>query len=297
MLKIVKNRPLICLENKMKVGLVLEGGAMRGMFSAGVLDVMMDHQIHYDGIIGVSAGALFGVNYLSKQRGRALRYNLRFLNDKRYMGWRCWFKTGDIVSKEFAYYEVPFKHDVFDNDTFKRSSTDFFATVTNLVTGQAEYIKINDVFAQMEVLRASASMPLVSNIVEIGQQKYLDGAIADSIPVKQAQQMGFDKIIVVLTRPLNYRKAKSSPLLPNLVYRHYPPFARAVNQRYAKYNAQVEDIIRLEQAGKIFVIRPSCDLAIQRIEKDPVKVQAMYDLGVQDMQREMERLKAYLQQN
>lgn len=280
----------------MKIGLVLEGGAMRGMFTAGALDVMLDNQLHFDGIIGVSAGALFGVNYLSGQRGRALRYNLRFLNDKRYMGWRCLFKTGDIVSKEFAYYEVPFKHDIFDNDAFKRSPSAFFATVTNLETGLAEYIKIDDVFAQMEVLRASASMPFVSKIVNIDGKPYLDGAIADSIPVKQAQKMGFDKIVVVLTRPLNYRKTPSSPIFSELLYRKYPKFAKAVQQRYLNYNACVEEIIRLEQAGEIFVIRPSVDLAIKRIEKDPQKVQAMYDLGVRDMQQQLSALHDYLAQ-
>lgn len=280
----------------MKIGLVLEGGAMRGMFTAGALDVMLDNQLHFDGIIGVSAGALFGVNYLSGQRGRALRYNLRFLNDKRYMGWRCLFKTGDIVSKEFAYYEVPFKHDIFDNDAFKLSPSAFFATVTNLETGLAEYIKIDDVFAQMEVLRASASMPFVSKIVNIDGKPYLDGAIADSIPVKQAQKMGFDKIVVVLTRPLNYRKTPSSPIFSELLYRKYPKFAKAVQQRYLNYNASVEEIIRLEQAGEIFVIRPSVNLAIKRIEKDPQKVQAMYDLGVRDMQQQLSALHDYLAQ-
>lgn len=278
----------------MKIGLVLEGGAMRGMFTAGVLDVMLENQIHFDGIIGVSAGALFGVNYVSKQRGRALRYNLRFLNDKRYMGWRCLLKTGDIVSKDFAYYEVPFKHDIFDNEAFKQSPTDFYATITNLDTGLAEYVKIEDVFAQMEVLRASASMPFVSNIIEIGEQKYLDGAIADSIPVKQAQKMGFDKIVVVLTRPLDYRKSPTSPLFSNLLYRRYPKFAQAVQNRYKTYNASVEEILRLEQAGEIFVIRPSVDLAIKRMENNPAKIQAMYDLGAQDMQNMMTKLRLYL---
>lgn len=278
----------------MKVGLVLEGGAMRGIFSAGVLDVFLDEQIHFDGIIGVSAGALFGANYPSKQRGRALRYNLRFLNDKRYMGWHCLLKTGDIVSKDFAYYEVPFKHDIFDNEAFKQSPTDFYATITNLDTGLAEYVKIEDVFAQMEVLRASASMPFVSKIIDIHGQQYLDGAIADSIPVKQAQKMGFDKIVVVLTRPLDYRKRPTSPWLSKLWYRRYPKFAQAVQNRYKIYNESVEEIIRLENEGKIFVIRPSKDLAIQRIEKDPAKVRAMYELGVSDMREQLAALRAYL---
>lgn len=278
----------------MKIGLVLEGGAMRGMFSAGVLDIFLDEQLHFDGIIGVSAGALFGVNLLSKQRGRALRYNLRFLNDPRYMGWRSLLTSGDIVNKNFAYYQVPFQYDPFDNETFKQSPSDFYATVTNLETGLAEYLKIDDVFAQMEALRASASMPFVSKIVEVDGQKYLDGAIADSIPVRQAQAMGFDKIVVVLTRPQDYRKSPSPAIFSKLRYAGYPKFAQAVQNRYACYNAQVEEIRQLEREGKIFVIRPSQDLAIKRIEKDPQKVQAMYDLGVHDAQQSLERLKQYL---
>lgn len=278
----------------MKIGLVLEGGAMRGMFSAGVLDIFLDEQLHFDGIIGVSAGALFGVNLLSKQRGRALRYNLRFLNDPRYMGWRSLLTSGDIVNKNFAYYQVPFQYDPFDNETFKQSPSDFYATVTNLETGLAEYLKIDDVFAQMETLRASASMPFVSKIVEVDGQKYLDGAIADSIPVRQAQAMGFDKIVVVLTRPQDYRKSPSPAIFSKLRYAAYPKFAQAVQNRYACYNAQVEEIRQLEREGKIFVIRPSQDLAIKRIEKDPQKVQAMYDLGVRDAQQSLERLKQYL---
>lgn len=278
----------------MKIGLVLEGGAMRGMFSAGVLDIFLDEQLHFDGIIGVSAGALFGVNLLSKQRGRALRYNLRFLNDPRYMGWRSLLTSGDIVNKNFAYYQVPFQYDPFDNETFKQSPSDFYATVTNLETGLAEYLKIDDVFAQMEALRASASMPFVSKIVEVDGQKYLDGAIADSIPVRQAQAMGFDKIVVVLTRPQDYRKSPSPAIFSKLRYASYPKFAQAVQNRYACYNAQVEEIRQLEREGKIFVIRPSQDLAIKRIEKDPQKVQAMYDLGVRDAQQSLERLKQYL---
>lgn len=278
----------------MKIGLVLEGGAMRGMFSAGVLDIFLDEQLHFDGIIGVSAGALFGVNLLSKQRGRALRYNLRFLNDPRYMGWRSLLTSGDIVNKNFAYYQVPFQYDPFDNETFKQSPSDFYATVTNLETGLAEYLKIDDVFAQMEALRASASMPFVSKIVEVDGQKYLDGAIADSIPVRQAQAMGFDKIVVVLTRPQDYRKSPSPAIFSKLRYASYPKFAQAVQNRYACYNAQVEEIRQLEREGKIFVIRPSQDLAIKRIEKEPQKVQAMYDLGVRDAQQSLERLKQYL---
>lgn len=280
----------------MKIGLVLEGGAMRGMYTAGVLDTFLDHHLAVDGIISVSAGALFGVNYLSKQKGRAIRYNKAFINDERYISLKNWIKTGNIIDKDFAFYEMPFKLDIFDNDTYKQSPIDFYVTITNMRTAQAEYIKLTDPFEQMEVLRATSAMPYVSKPVEIEGEEYLDGAIADSIPVAQMQKMGYDKIIVVLTRPLEYRKSKPLPIISKLYYRRYPKFAEAVNQRYAMYNQQVEQVIEQGEKGEIFVIRPSKDLAIKRIEKDVNKLQAMYDLGVADIQREWENLQHFLQQ-
>lgn len=280
----------------MKIGLVLEGGAMRGMFTAGVLDVFMDENIHIDGIVGVSAGVLFGANFPSKQRGRALRYNLKYLNDPRYLGFRSLITTGNIVNKEFAFYDVPFKLDIFDNEAFKQSPIDFYATLTNIETGLAEYHKITDPFAQMETLRATSAMPYVSNIVEVEGKKYLDGGIADSIPLKQCQALGYDKIIVVLTRPLDYRKSPSNPLFSKLFYHKYPKLVEALTHRYKNYNECVEQVIEQQEQGNIFVIRPSQTLPIKRIEKDPAKIQAMYDLGVADAKREMENLKAYLSQ-
>lgn len=158
----------------MSIGLVLEGGAMRGMYTAGVLDVFLDNQIEVDGIVGVSAGVLFGVNYLSKQRGRVIRYNKRFAKDKRYMGISSFIKTGNIINKEFAFYDVPYNLDVFDQETYGKSNTDFYATITNIETGKPEYVKIKNVFEQMEVLRATSAMPFVSKIVEIvGRKKQM----------------------------------------------------------------------------------------------------------------------------
>ena len=278
----------------MKVGLVLEGGAMRGMFTAGVLDVFLDEQIHIDGIVSVSAGALFGVNLPSKQRGRVLRYNKKYLNDKRYMGWHSLFTTGNIVNKDFAFYQLPFELDVFDQEAFARSGIDFYTVLTNVESGEAEYVKIYDAFEQMETLRATSAMPFVSKMVEINGKKYLDGGIADSIPLRFCQQLGYDKIIVVLTRPLDYRKTPTNPLLFNAFYRRYPKLVERLTNRYADYNRTVEDIIRLNEQGKIFVIRPSITLPIRRIEKDVHKIQAMYDLGVSDAQYVMKDLKAYL---
>lgn len=277
----------------MSIGLVLEGGAMRGLYTAGVLDVFLDNNIKVDGIIGVSAGVLFGVNYLSKQKGRAIRYNKKFAKDKRYMGMRSFLTTGNIINKDFAYYEIPFKIDVFDEETFEKSDTDFWATVTNIETGEAEYIKLEKPIDQMEVLRATSAMPLVSKIVEWDNKKYLDGGVSDSIPVEKCKSMGYDKIIVILTRIIEYRKKKASSTLAKIKYKEYPKLIETMENRYKKYNETVEKIIDMENKKEIFVIRPSKDLKIKRIEKDVDKLQAMYDLGVSDCKKQLEDLKEY----
>ena len=278
----------------MSIGLVLEGGAMRGLYTAGVLDVFLDNNIKVDGIIGVSAGVLFGVNYLSKQKGRAIRYNKKFAKDKRYMGMRSFLTTGNIINKDFAYYEIPTKLDIFDEETFEKSDTDFWATVTNIETGEAEYIKLEKPIDQMEVLRATSAMPIVSEIIEIDGKKYLDGGVSDSIPVEKCKSMGYDKIIVVLTRTIEYRKKKASSTLAKIKYKEYPKLIETMENRYKKYNETVEKIIDMENKKEIFVIRPSKDLKIKRIEKDVDKLQAMYDLGVSDCKKQLEDLKEYI---
>lgn len=279
----------------MSIGLVLEGGAMRGLYTAGVLDVFLDNNIKVDGIIGVSAGVLFGVNYVSKQKGRAIRYNKKFARDKRYMGMRSFLKTGNIINKDFAYYEIPSKLDVFDEETFEKSYIDFWATATNIETGEAEYLKLTNVFNQMEVLRATSAMPMVSEIIELDGKKYLDGGVSDSIPVEKCKELGYDKIIVVLTRTVEYRKKKSKSLLAKIKYKKYPKLIRTMEDRYKKYNETVEKVIDMEAKKEIFVIRPSKDLKLKRIEKDLDKLQAMYDLGISDCERHLEDLKKYIE--
>lgn len=278
----------------MKVGLVLEGGGLRGIFTAGVLDVFLDENIHIDGAIGVSAGALFGVNLPSKQKGRALRYNKKYAKDKRYMGLHSLLTTGNIVNRDFAYYELPSKLDPFDQQAFEDSGMDFWVTVTNVETGEPEYIKIDNVFEQMEAFRATSSMPIVSKIVEIEGKKYLDGGVSDSIPVQKFIEMGYDKIIVVLTRPLEYRKKPSSMWLFKRFYKKYPKLVQRWENRYAEYNQAVEQIIQLNEKQQIFVIRPNRTVKISRLEKDVNKIQAMYDLGVEDAKNALAGLRAYL---
>ena len=281
--------------NKDKVCLVLEGGAMRGIYSAGVIDVFLKKNIEVDAIIGTSAGALFGINYVSKQRERVLRYNKHFCKRKDYMGFYSLFTTGNIMNKEFCFDKLVNELDPFDFETFKNSKTKFYATITNLETGEAEYPQIKDFNKDMEYLRASGSMPLVSKIVEIDNKKYLDGGIADSIPVLKAQEMGYGKIIVVTTRPIEYRK-KQSKLFPyKMLYKKYPKFLERVKNRYLEYNETVENIIKLEKEGKIFVVRPTKTTKISKIEKDPAKIEAQYQIGVKDALNKLDELIKYLE--
>lgn len=279
----------------MKIGLVLEGGAMRGLFTAGVLDVFLDNNIEVTDVVGVSAGTLFGVNYISKQRGRALRYNLKYINDKRYMNVKSWLKTGNLINKDFAYYKLPFQLDVFDNKTFKESSINFFATVTNIETGDAKFIKIEDAYRQMETLRATSALPFISEIIEVGGKKYLDGGISNSIPIDFFEKQNFDKIIVILTRPITYRKEKTTGIQYKLFYKKYPKLVEKLENRYKEYNDTVDKIVELEKAGKLFVIRPSEDITIKRLEKDVEKLQKVYDLGLKDGNNIIEELKQYLE--
>ena len=278
----------------MKIGLVLEGGAMRGIYTAGVLDIFMDNNIKIDGIVGVSAGILFGVNYISKQKGRVIRYNKKYVKDKRYMGIRSLITTGNIVNKDFAYYEIPFKLDIFDEETFEKSETEIYAGVTNIETGKSEYIKIENVLKQMEVMRATSAMPFVSKIVDIDGKKYLDGGISDSIPVNYCKRLGYDKIIVVLTRPIEYRKKKTSKLPAKIIYKKYPNLVNSINSRYRNYNNTVEEIIRMENNKEIFVIRPSKLINVKRIEKNVDKLQEIYNLGIEDCNNNLNRLKYFL---
>ena len=278
----------------MKIGLVLEGGAMRGLYTAGVLDELLENNVEVDGIIGVSAGVLFGVNYLSKQKGRVLRYNKRFIKDKRFMGLYSLLTTGNIVNKDFSFYEVPYKLDIFDDETYKKSKTVFYATITNVDTGEAEYVKLKSVLEQMEVVRATSAMPFVSKMVEINGNKYLDGGIADSIPIDKCKELGYDKIILVLTRPVEYRKKKENKVITKIKYYKYPNLANTINNRYKKYNRTVEKIIDMENKKEIFVIRPSKHLNIKRLEKNTNKLQEMYELGINDCKNRLKDLKKFL---
>ena len=280
----------------MKKGLILEGGAMRGMFTAGVIDVLMENGIEFNGAVGVSAGAAFGCNYKSKQPGRVIRYNTRFCADKRYGGLGVLLKTGNIYSTEFAYGEVPLELDIFDFDTYEKNPMEFYVVCTDLETGKPVYHKYEGKADHgLDWIRASSSMPFVSQIVEIEGKKLLDGGISDSIPVRFFEAIGYDRNIVVLTRPAGYRKNKNKFIsLFELKYKNFPSFVETMKKRPEKYNETLKYIRRKEKLGEIMVIRPAAPLPVKRTEKDPEKLREAYNIGRKSAQDRLEEIKAYL---
>ena len=277
--------------------LVLEGGGLRGLFTAGVLDVLMEQDIKIDAIIGVSAGALFGINYLSKQPGRVIRYNKKYGKNKNYMGFHSLITTGNIMNKDFCFDKLVNELDPFDFETYRKAKTKLFAVVTNVETAKAEYIQIKDLKKEdeMEYLRASGSMPLVSKMVNINGCKYLDGAVADSIPVLKALEMKYDKVIVVKTRCDGYKMKHKKRPYAKLWYRKYPNFLNAFINRDKMYNATLDIIDKLEKEGKIFVIKPSKQIKISRVETNPVVMDLQYNLGKDDSKKIIKKLKKYLE--
>ena len=280
----------------MKNGLVLEGGAMRGLFTAGVLDSLMRHGVGFDGVVGVSAGAAFGCNFKSRQIGRVLRYNLRFCRDWRYASWRSLWLTGDFFGAEFCYRTLPEKLDPFDAAEFARDPTEFHLVCTDVERGEAVYRRCDAADEKtMEYMRASASMPLVSRIVEVDGIKLLDGALTDSIPLEYFERLGFGRNLVVLTQPEGYIKKTTRALgLLKFVYRRYPRVVELAAARHAKYNAQLEYVRQAEAAGRAFVLRPEKRLPIGRICHDPDAIRAVHKMGVEAAEKRLDELRRFL---
>ena len=280
----------------MKRGLILEGGAMRGMFTAGVLDVLMENDIKFNGVIGVSAGATFGCNYISKQIGRTIRYNKKYCRDKRYCSYRSLFTTGDLFGEDFCYNKIPNELDPYDNDAFRKSDVEFYIVATDIETGEAVYKKYDvDEPDCLLWMRASASMPLASRIVEAGGRKMLDGGMADSIPVKKFEDMGYDKNVVVLTQPYDYIKKKNRVLpLIRLKYKKYPKLIDVMANRHIVYNETTDYIKEKEAKGELFVIRPEETLNVGHIEHDADELEKAYQTGRKVAEKKLDKLKEYL---
>lgn len=284
----------------MKKGLVMEGGAMRGMFTCGVIDVLMENGIDFDSAVGVSAGATFGLNFKSKQIGRPLRYNKKYCKDKRYSSFQSLITTGDIYNASFCYGTLPYELDIWDTDTFYSNPMDFYCVATDVHTGNAVYHKCDNKSStpdgeDISWIRASASMPVVSRPVEIDNEKYLDGGMSDSIPLEFMEKQDCDKILVIETQPKEYEKKPQKYMwLVRFALRKFPRMADIIACRHEMYNKQKAYVRNQEEAGKIFVIRPEAPLNIGAVEKNPDELQRVYELGRVEATNNLDRLKSYL---
>lgn len=276
-------------------GLVLEGGAMRGLFTAGIIDVMMRHEVWPDGLIGVSAGAAFGCNMKSRQIGRAIRYNMRFAKDKRYSGIGSWLKTGNYFNAEFDYHIVPTRYDLFDDKTFNENPMTFFAVCTDVESGLPVYKRLDEVNDDTyDWIRASASMPLASKVVELEGIKLLDGGVSDSIPLEYFEKLGYRRNVVVLTQPEGFVK-KPNRLMPimRIALRKYPNMIKAMETRHEMYNRQLAYVRQAEAAGRCMVIRPETKIPIGHISHNPKEMKAVYDMGTRTGEQYIESIKAF----
>ncbi len=279
----------------MKNGLVLEGGAMRGLWTAGVTDVMMENDIWPDGLIGVSAGAAFGCNYKSRQNGRAIRYNTRFAKDARYSGLRSLMKSGDYFNADFDYHVVPIKYDIFDTEAFQKNPMEYIVVCTDVETGLPVYKSLAKVdYDTLEWIRASASMPMVSRIVELEGHKLLDGGVADSIPLEYFESLGYQHNVVILTQPMGFKKEhnKLMPLL-RCSLRKYPNMIEALDKRHLMYNRELEYVSQAEREGRCLVIRPDEKIPIGHISHNPDEMRHVYELGRAVGERYLERIRAF----
>ena len=280
----------------MKTGLVLEGGALRGMFTVGILDVFMREGITFDGMIGVSAGAAFGCNFKSRQQGRALRYNTKYCNDWRYCSVRSLIKTGDLFGGDFCYHYLPAHLDHFDNEVFDNNPMKMWCVCMDVETGEAIYHLCDKAGDEcFEWLRASASMPMVSKIVEIDGHKMLDGGMVDSIPLAKMEQLGHGRNVVILTQPEGFVK-KPNKLMPLVkrVMRRYPRVVEAMACRHEGYNKALEYVRQQQAAGNVFAIYPEEKLPIGHTSSDPGQLRRVYDLGVARAEQLLPSLRTWL---
>lgn len=278
-----------------KTGLILEGGGMRGVFTTGVLDCFLDYDIEFGEIIGVSAGACHACSFVSKQKRRARDISVNYIDDKRYCSVYSLITTGDMFGVDFVYKEIPDKLYPFDHETYNASATKVYAAVTNIETGKAEYHLLEDMSKDIDDLRASASLPFVSRIVEIQGNKYLDGGIVDSIPLKKIEADGYLRNIVVLTQPKEYRKTENKiAWLAKILYRKYPKMYGLLKNRHIAYNDEVDYIDKQEAEGNILVIRPEKSLNVSRIEKDKNKLEEIYKLGYETTKKHIEEIRKFM---
>ncbi len=282
----------------MKTALIMEGGAMRGMFTSGVMDVLMENSITFDGAAGISAGAVFGCNFKSGQIGRPIRYNKEYCRDPRYCSVRSLFRTGDLYGADFCYRELPDVLDPFDRDAFAGNPMAFYAGATDVETGECVFHLCTD-GGETDMLwfRASASMPIVSRPVRIGDRRYLDGGITDAVPYAYMQDQGYDRNVIILTQPKGYRKKQETTPVMKLLLRRLPKIREAMEHRHEMYNRQMDELDRMETEKTALIIRPPEDLRIGHIEKNPDELERVYRIGRKEAEKRMPEIRQWLREN
>lgn len=279
-----------------QAGLILEGGGMKGAYTAGVLDFFLDKGIEFSRVYGVSAGAIHMCSYLSKQRGRSIDIWLKYGADKRYCSVESLIFTGDLFNVNMCYNLIPEKLNPFDNEAYLRYEGKAYAVVTNIETGKPEYLRVRDGKADINMIRASASLPLVSRNVEINGKLYLDGGISDAVPIQKSILDGNTKNIVILTKEEGYVRKPSTQLgLIKMRYRKFPQVYKLMKNRHTEYNNMMDYLYRQQDNGQAFVIRPKKASDVGRLEKDPGKLQALYQEGYDDAAACYENMIHYLE--
>ena len=281
--------------NSELTSLILEGGAMRGMFTCGILDVFLEHNISFAAAAGISAGAVFGCNFKSRQIGRAIRYNKKYCSDPRYCSFRSLLTTGDLYGADFCYRELPDILDPFDRTAFRENPIRFYAGATDVATGKCEYHLCEDGGEEdMRWFRASASMPLVSRPVSIGGKQYLDGGIADAVPYQYMENLGYHHNVIILTQPRGYRKQQTPMVLMELFLRKYPKLLEAMEHRPEMYNRQMDELDKREDEKQALVIRPPEPLNIGHTEKNPDELERVYQIGRRVAESRLEEVRQWL---
>lgn len=275
---------------KSKLGLVVEGGGVRAIYAAGVLDVLHDMRLPFSGVIGVSAGAIHGISFVSGQKGRSYRIYTRFCRDPRFFSFRTWLRTGNIVDNDFCYRQIPQELEPFDQKAFEASGMEFWTVSTNLETGKPEYIRMRDCFADIDALIASASLPYVSKPVHYRGKLLLDGGCSDRVPLRAFQSMGFDRNVVVLTHPEDHRVKDRDAALVRLFYRKYPAFCRTFGNSPQDYEKTQAYLKAEERKGTVFIIRPKAPIPVSRLSHDPQAIIRAYEMGRRDAREVSKKL-------
>ncbi|WP_419742482.1 patatin-like phospholipase family protein [Paraclostridium dentum] len=278
-----------------KIGLILEGGGMRGIYTAGVLDFFIEKNIEVDITIGVSAGSCHASSYLSKQYKRAYNATVDYINDKRYLSFSNLIKTGSIFGMDFMFNKIPNELNIYDYDTFAKSKSKFVVVATNCETGSPEYFELKDLKKEIIYMQASCSIPMFANIVEIDDFKLVDGGVSDSIPIEYSLNQGYKKNIVVLTRDITYKKNKQKFLpIVNKKYKKYPNLVKAIENRHLTYNKSLNLVNQLEKDGDVLVIRPKKPVNVSQIEKNAKKLTALYEEGYDDAKELYDKILGFI---